>query len=59
MRSRIKVLTQLIMQIRFDDPEQEWELVNAWFVKQRNFTTRFRLRDLIQPSKGISVAEKE
>lgn len=36
-------------QIEFKDPRQEWELVNAWFVKQRNFTTSFKLRDIVKP----------
>jgi len=40
------IITQ---QIEFDDPTQEWEITNAWFVKQSNFTTRFRLRELVTP----------
>jgi hypothetical protein len=36
-------------QIQFTDPSQEWELVNAWFVKQKNFTTSFQLRDIVKP----------
>jgi hypothetical protein len=41
-------------QIQFKDPNQEWELVNAWFVKQNNFTTTFKMRDIVQPE----VSEK-
>lgn len=37
------------IQIQFKDPTQEWELVNAWFVKQKNFTTTFKLRDIVKP----------
>lgn len=44
-------------QIRFDDPGSEWETVNAWFVKQNNFVTRFDLRDIVMPEKGVSVGE--
>ncbi|KAK0739073.1 cytochrome P450 [Apiosordaria backusii] len=36
-------------EIRFDDPNSEWEIVNAWFVKQYNFFTRFELRELVKP----------
>ncbi|KAK4173679.1 putative cytochrome P450 pisatin demethylase [Triangularia setosa] len=36
-------------EIRFDDPNSEWEIVNAWFVKQNNFITRFKLRELVKP----------
>jgi len=38
-------------EITFDDPNSEWEIVNAWFVKQKNFITRFRLRELVTPEK--------
>ncbi|KAK3998283.1 putative cytochrome P450 pisatin demethylase [Cladorrhinum sp. PSN332] len=38
-------------EITFDDPNSEWEIVNAWFVKQKNFVTRFRLRELVMPEK--------
>ncbi|KAH6640410.1 cytochrome P450-like protein [Chaetomium tenue] len=44
-------------EIRFDDPDSEWETVNAWFVKQNNFVTRFGLRDIVMPEKGVSVGE--
>lgn len=37
------------VQVQFKDPTQEWELVNAWFVKQKNFTTTFKLRDIVKP----------
>lgn len=36
-------------EIQFKDPRQEWELVNAWFVKQKNFTTVFSMRDIVKP----------
>ncbi|KAK1771867.1 cytochrome P450-like protein [Phialemonium atrogriseum] len=45
-------------EIQFKDPNQEWELVNAWFVKQNNFTTTFKLRDIVQPKAGVAVSEK-
>ncbi|KAG7286032.1 hypothetical protein NEMBOFW57_008331 [Staphylotrichum longicolle] len=44
-------------EIRFDDPNSEWEIVNAWFVKQNNFITRFALRDIVMPEKGAKAAE--
>ncbi|SPQ23280.1 5856bdeb-a5c9-4d37-ae5b-558ab71ed232 [Thermothielavioides terrestris] len=45
-------------EIRLDDPNSEWEIVNAWFVKQKNFITRFSLRELVMPEKGVKAAEK-
>ncbi|KAK3303596.1 cytochrome P450-like protein [Chaetomium strumarium] len=45
-------------EISFDDPNSEWEIVNAWFVKQNNFITRFSLRDIVMPEKGAKAAEK-
>jgi hypothetical protein len=33
--------------------------VNAWFVKQNNFFTRFELRDLVQPDAEARLSEKE
>ncbi|GAB1315668.1 Cytochrome P450 monooxygenase andK [Madurella fahalii] len=39
-------------EITFDNPDSEWEIVNAWFVKQNNFVTRFKLRDIVMPEKG-------
>ncbi|KAK4101594.1 cytochrome P450-like protein [Parathielavia hyrcaniae] len=45
-------------EISFDDPNSEWDIVNAWFVKQNNFITRFRLRDIVMPEKGVKVAEE-
>lgn len=44
-------------EIEFDDPKQEWEIVNAWFVKQNNFTTRFKLRELVKPREGAVPAQ--
>ncbi len=49
------MLTRENLQIRFDDPNSEWEIVNAWFVKQNNFITRFALRDIVMPEKGASA----
>lgn len=47
------------IQIQFKDPKQEWELVNAWFVKQKNFTTTFKLRDIVQPASAPTPDAKE
>jgi len=46
-----KVVPSLLrrFEIKFKDPSQEWGLINAWFVKQRNFWTTFELRDLAVP----------
>ncbi|RYO91873.1 hypothetical protein DL762_001953 [Monosporascus cannonballus] len=46
-----KVVPSLLrrFEIRFKDPSQQWKLVNAWFVKQLNFQTLFKVRDLVQP----------
>jgi len=35
--------------IDFMDPSQEWQLINAWFVKQKNFQVKFSLRELVKP----------
>ncbi|KAL2264619.1 hypothetical protein VTJ83DRAFT_7129 [Remersonia thermophila] len=43
-------------EIRFDNPDSEWEIVNAWFVKQHNFITRFSLREIVKPEKGLEAA---
>ncbi|KAL2129346.1 hypothetical protein VTI74DRAFT_7920 [Chaetomium olivicolor] len=43
-------------EIRFDDPNSEWEIVNAWFAKQNKFFTRFELRDLVMPEKELNAA---
>lgn len=43
-------------QIQFDDPNREWEVCNAWFVKQSNFITRFKLRELVEPAEGVKAA---
>jgi cytochrome P450 len=40
-------------EIQFKDPRQEWELVNAWFVKQKNFTTMFSMRDIVKPENRL------
>ncbi|KAJ5682896.1 hypothetical protein N7462_006061 [Penicillium macrosclerotiorum] len=36
-------------EIRLKDPSQEWKLINAWFVKQANFETVFKSRDIVKP----------
>jgi hypothetical protein len=46
-------------QIQFKDPKQEWELVNAWFVKQNNFQATFELRDIVKPDPGVEVKAAE
>ncbi|KAI1455020.1 cytochrome P450 [Annulohypoxylon moriforme] len=53
-----KVVPSLLRRfdIRFKDPNQEWKLVNAWFVKQSNFQTMFELRDLVKPAESEKVA---
>ena len=37
------------LQIQLANPDQDWRLHNAWFVKQRNFNTVFNTR----PKPGI------
>jgi cytochrome P450 len=37
-------------EVRLEDPAQEWKLHNAWFVKQLNFRTTFRRREIVQPT---------
>ncbi|KAI8232142.1 hypothetical protein K4K53_005092 [Colletotrichum sp. SAR 10_77] len=46
-----KVVPSLLRRfdIKFKDPNQEWQLINAWFVKQVNFYTMFTPRDIIKP----------
>jgi len=46
-------------QIQFKDPRQEWELVNSWFVKQQNFTTVFKMRDIVKPEGASGTAGGE
>ncbi|KAK1825735.1 cytochrome P450, partial [Podospora conica] len=46
-------------EIEFDDPNQEWKIVNAWFVKQYNFDTRFKLREIVKPREGVTPAVAE
>jgi hypothetical protein len=36
--------TNGLWQIELADPEKEWKLHNAWFVKQSEFFVRLRLR---------------
>ncbi|EXJ89042.1 hypothetical protein A1O3_02106 [Capronia epimyces CBS 606.96] len=33
-------------EIRFDNPNKDWKLHNAWFVKEHDFYCRFQARDL-------------
>ncbi|KAB5543017.1 cytochrome P450-like protein [Coniochaeta sp. 2T2.1] len=42
-------------EIQFKDPRQEWELVNSWFVKQKNFTTVFKMRDIVKPEEAAGA----
>ncbi|KIH91356.1 hypothetical protein SPBR_01727 [Sporothrix brasiliensis 5110] len=46
-----KVVPSLLrrFEIDFVDPKQEWKLINAWFVKQTNFWTTFKVRELVRP----------
>lgn len=46
-------------QIRFKDPQQEWKLINAWFVKQVNFQAVFEPRELVKPDGTGQDAEKK
>jgi len=39
-------------EVQFEKPDTEWKLHNAWFVKQLNFRTTFRARDLVKPLEG-------
>ncbi|KAJ5676604.1 uncharacterized protein N7477_002237 [Penicillium maclennaniae] len=43
-------------EIQFTDPNQEWELVNAWFVKQKNFTTSFKLREIVKAEDNVTAS---
>jgi len=43
------------LQIDFQDPSQEWEICNAWFVKQSNFQTKFKVRELVKPEKETTT----
>ncbi|KAM0331407.1 hypothetical protein ACHAQA_003080 [Verticillium albo-atrum] len=55
-----KVVPSLLrrFEINFQDPNKEWELVNAWFVKQNNFWATFEKRDIVQPE-GAAVEKGE
>jgi len=37
-------------EIEFKDPREEWELINAWFVKQQNFNVKFQKREIVVPT---------
>ncbi|CCF41908.1 cytochrome P450 [Colletotrichum higginsianum] len=45
-----KVVPSLLrrFEISLQDPSQEWELVNAWFVKQNNFQAKFERREIVK-----------
>lgn len=49
------VLTLLSLQIKFQDPSQDWKICNAWFVKQTDFWTTFLMRDIPQPMTDAST----
>ncbi|KKF93237.1 Pisatin demethylase [Ceratocystis platani] len=42
---------------RFDitlaNPEEEWKLINAWFVKVENFNVNLKRRELVQPETSL------
>lgn len=40
-------------EIEFKDPSQDWQLINAWFVKQTNFDVLLKDRQLHIPSEPI------
>ncbi|EFX05320.1 pisatin demethylase [Grosmannia clavigera kw1407] len=50
-----KVVPSLLrrFEIQFLDEKLEWELVNAWFVKQKNFWITLAMRDLVQKSENV------
>ncbi|KAL2874988.1 hypothetical protein SGCOL_009831 [Colletotrichum sp. CLE4] len=54
-----KVIPSLLRRfdISFKDPSQEWELVNAWFVKQNNFQAKFYRRDIITKESASEKVE--
>jgi cytochrome P450 len=41
-----KLIPQLVRNFDFEleKPDREWETVNVWFVKQKNFNWRIKLR---------------
>lgn len=44
--------------MRLQDPDKEWTLHNAWFVRQLDFNTLFRRRELVKPGDEEKVAEE-
>ncbi|APA08465.1 hypothetical protein sscle_04g032350 [Sclerotinia sclerotiorum 1980 UF-70] len=42
-------------EIALEHPDQEWTLRNSWFVRQLDFRTTFRNRELVQPCAQPSV----
>ncbi|KAJ9132171.1 Cytochrome p450 [Pleurostoma richardsiae] len=55
-----KVIPTLLrrFEISFQDPSQDWELCNSWFVKQSNFQVRFELRDIVKPEEPVSEKQE-
>lgn len=51
-----KVVPSLLRRfdIEFDDPSKDWKTVNAWFIKQFDFYTRFSRREIVQPEVPLS-----
>lgn len=45
---RLVTLTTHLPQVNLANPDKEWRLHNAWFVKQLDFNTTFKLRSLAQ-----------
>ncbi|KAK9424154.1 putative Cytochrome P450 [Seiridium unicorne] len=45
-------------ELRFKDPNEEWQLVNAWFVKQNNFQAMFEPREIVRPNGEVQTQEK-
>jgi len=47
-----KVIPSMLrsFEIQLEDPDQEWKLHNAWFVRQLNFRTIFKQREPVQPA---------
>jgi hypothetical protein len=44
-------------QITFKDPRKDWEIINAWFVKQQNFEVLLNHRDLVLPVEKEPASE--
>ncbi|CAG8983309.1 hypothetical protein HYALB_00007437 [Hymenoscyphus albidus] len=35
-----------MFEVTFEDPSKDWKLINSWFVRQVNFRTKFRRREV-------------